>query len=229
MDKKDEKKPSNTGQCFMRVAGVFALLAGILYIGIQFVHPADQLSSVRTSLWVAVACATSLMSLFSLIGITGIYSRQAEEAGWLGLIGFIFFGLFWLLSMNFSFNEAFVLPLLTTDAPEFVKGIVGLFSGTTSTVDLGIFPVLAPIAGILYALGGLLFGIATYRARIFPRMAGALLAFAAVVTFAAFVIPHPFDRILAIPMGAALIWLGYDLWAEPRRIAAHNDVITADS
>ncbi|MFC0190504.1 hypothetical protein ACFFJY_19670 [Fictibacillus aquaticus] len=226
MDKKVDKKPSITGQRFMRVAGVFALLAGILYIGIQFVHPADQLSSVNTSLWVAVACATSLMSLFSLIGLSGIYSRQAEEAGWLGLIGFIFFSLFWLLSMNFSFIEAFVLPLLTTDAPEFVKGIAGLFSGTTSTADLGIFPVLAPIAGILYGFGGLLFGIATYRARVFPRMAGALLAFAAVVTFAAAVIPHPFDRVLAIPMGAALIWLGYTLWAEPKRLRTH-DVITA--
>jgi hypothetical protein len=220
MNNKNEKNRGITRKSLMGWAGLFAILAGILYICIQFFHPEDHISSVSKSLWVVIACTTSIMSLFSLIGITGIYTRQAEKAGWLGLIGVILFSLFWLISMNFSFNEAFVLPLLTTEAPKFVEGILGIFGGTTSTVNLGIFPILAPIAAILYSLGGLLFGIATFRARIFPRMAGALLSFAAVVTFAAAVIPHPFDRILAVPMGLALIWLGYALWSERRRISA---------
>jgi hypothetical protein len=214
MINKNEKKRPVTGKSLMRWAGLFAIMAGILYISIQFIHPEDHISSISTSLWVVIACTTSIMSLFSLIGITGIYTRQAEKAGWLGLIGFILFSLFWLISMNFSFNEAFVWPLLTTDAPKFVEGIVGIFGGTASTVNLGIFPILAPVAAILYALGGLLLGIATFRAKFFPRMAGALLSFAAVVTFAAAVIPHPFDRVLAVPMGLAFIWLGYALWTE---------------
>ncbi|MBX9976409.1 hypothetical protein [Cytobacillus firmus] len=214
------KKRRIMGKSLMRWIGLLAILAGIIYICIQFIHPEDHISSVSTSLWVVIACTTSIMSLFSLIGITGIYTRQVVEAGLTGLIGFILFSLFWLISMIFSFNEAFVLPLLTTEAPKFVEGIVGIFGGTTSKVNLGIFPLLAPIAAILYALGGLLFGIATFRARIFPRMSGALLSFAAVVTFAAAVIPHPFDRILAVPMGLALIWLGYVLWSEGRRISA---------
>jgi hypothetical protein len=214
MNNSNEKKRRITGKSVVRYAGLFAILAGILYIGIQFIHPEDHISSVSTSFWVIIACTTSIMSLFSLIGITGIYTRQVEEVGLLGFIGFILFSVFWIISMIFSFNEAFVLPLLTTEAPKFVEGIVGIFGGTTSTVNLGIFPILAPIAALLYSLGGLLFGIATLRAGIFPRIAGALLSFAAVVTFAAAVIPHPFDRILAIPMGVALIWLGYALWSE---------------
>lgn len=220
MNDKNAKKRRITRKSLMRWAGLFAILAGILYIGIQFIHPEDHINSVSTSLWVVTASATSMMSLFCLIGMTGIYTRQAEKAGLLGLIGYILFSLFWLISMNFSFNEAFVLPLLTADAPNFVEGMVGIFGGNTSTVNLGIFPLLAPIAGLLYALGGLLFGIATYRARNFPRLAGALLSFAAVVTFAAAVIPHPFDRILAVPMGLALIWLGYALWSECRSVSA---------
>jgi hypothetical protein len=216
MINENEKKRKITGKSLIRWAGLFAIMAGILYIGIQFIHPEDHISSVGTSQWAVIACTTSIMSLFSLIGITGIYTRQAEEAGWLGLFGFILFNLFWLISMNFSFNEAFVLPLLTNDAPKFVEGIVGIFGGSSSTVNLGIFPILAPIAALLYALGGLLFGIATFRAGIFPRMAGALLSFAAVITFAAAVIPHPFDRILAVPMGLALIWLGYAILSEHR-------------
>lgn len=214
MYNENEKKRRITGKSLMRWAGLFAIMAGILYTGIQFFHPEDHISSVGTGQWAVIACTTSIMSLFSLIGITGVYTRQAEEAGWLGMFGFILFNLFWLISINFSFNEAFVLPLLIDDAPKFVEGMVGIFGGTASTVNIGIFPILAPIAGLLYALGGFLFGIATFRAGVFPRMAGALLSFAAVITFTAAVIPHPFDRILAVPMGLALIWLGYVIWSE---------------
>ncbi len=215
--KQMNEKRTVTAMNLNRWAGLFALLAGILYIGIQFFHPADYLSSVNTNGWIVVAALTTAMSLFSLIGILGIYFRQVAETSWLGLVGFIAFSLFWLISMTFSFIEAFVLPLLTYDAPKFVEGIVGIFGGTKSEVALGIFPVLAPLAGGLYILGGLLLGIATFRAKVLPRMAGALFAFSAVVTLAAAIISHPFDRILAIPMGLAFIWLGYALYSEHGR------------
>nr|WP_253300694.1 hypothetical protein [Paenibacillus lautus] len=203
-----------TAHVLNRWSGFMAIIAGILYIVIQFIHPTDDISSVHTNSWVVVACLTMAMSFFNLIGITGFYVRQAKEAGWLGLVGFLLFNLFWLISFNFSFIEAFVLPLLTSDADKFVVGMVGLFGETVSEVNLGIFPILAPLAGILYMLGGLLLGIATLRARVFPRPAAILLALAAVVTFAAAIIPHPLDRALAIPMGAALIWIGYIIWSE---------------
>lgn len=206
-----------TAAGLIRCAGLLAVLAGILYIVIQLIHPADEQSSVNTDLWLMVACLTITMSLASLIGITGIYARQAEEAGYLGLVGYLLFGLFWLISMTFSFIEAFVLPLLTNDAPSFVEGIAGIFGGTVSEADLGIFPALAPLAGGAYILGGLLLGIATFRARVLSRPGAALLAVAAVMTVAGSIIPHPYDRILAVPMGLAFIWLGYALWSGPKR------------
>jgi len=211
---KKESKLKVTATVLVRSAGLFAILAGLLYIVIQLIHPSDDIASVNSDLWVLVACMTIAMSLFSLFGITGIYMRQVQEAGWLGLAGYVIFSLFWITSTSFSFIEAFVLPLLTTDAPEFVAGLTGIFGVTDSEVNLGVFRALAPIAGVMYLLGGLLFGIATYRAGILPRFAAALLAFGAVVTLAAAVIPHPLDRILAVPMGLALIGLGYFLWSE---------------
>jgi hypothetical protein len=211
------KKKKTTKEHFIRWAGLFAILAGILYISIQFFHPADQLSSVSTNLWIITAVITAAMSLFCLIGILGICLKQAEEAKWLGLIGWAAFSLFWVTSMNFSFTEAFVLPLLTEDASEFVEGMTGIFGGMQSKVDLGIFPILAPAAGLLYTGGGLILGIATFRAGVLPPMAGVLLSSSAVITLAAAVIPHPFDRLLAIPMGIALIWLGAALWSGDKR------------
>jgi len=203
-----------TTAVLIRWAGLFAIIAGTLFIAIQLIHPTEHISSVNTNLWVIVGSLTSAMSLFSLIGILGIYTRQVRESGWLGLAGVLIFSLFWLLAMVFSFIEAFVLPLLTTDAPRFVEGFLGIFGGSISEVNLGILPILAPLAGGMYLLGGLLLGIATLRASVLPRLAGALLAFSAVVTLGASIIPHPLDRILAVPMGIALIWLGYVLWSE---------------
>ncbi|MEH7238564.1 hypothetical protein [Bacillus sp. JJ1562] len=211
------EKRNITAENLIHWAGLFAILAGILYIGIQFFHPVENLSSINTNLWVIVASLTMVMSIFNLVGILGIYLKQVEETRLLGLIGFVTFSLFWLISITFSFIEAFVLPLLTNDASKFVAGILGIFGGTKSEVALGIFPTLAPIAGVLYMFGGLLLGIATFRAKILPPMAGILLSFSAVVTLAAAVIPHPFDRILAVPMGIALIWLGYALWSGRNR------------
>ena len=199
-----------TAHVLNRWSGFMAIIAGILYIVIQFIHPTDDISSVHTNSWAVVACLTMAMSFFNLIGITGFYVRQAKEVGWLGLIGFLLFNLFWLISLIFSFIEAFVLPLLTSDADKFVVGMVGLFGETISEVHLGIFPILAPLAGVLYMLGGL----ARHRritCQSLPQRNSAGLRCSDLCRA---IIPHPFDRALAIPMGVALIWIGYIIWSE---------------
>ena len=80
------------------------------------------------------------------------------------------------LVCGFSFVEAFILPRLATESPTFVAGILGMFSSVPSEINLGILPTLWNISGPMYILGRLLFGIATFRAGILPRWAGALLA-----------------------------------------------------
>lgn len=195
------------------------MLAGILFIAIQLIHPPEDLSSVTTSAWANVHYLTIGMAISAVIGITGIYARQVKEAGWLGLAGYLLFSLFWVATTAFTFAEAVILPLLATDAPKFVEGYLGIFSGGASEVDLGVLPAVAAVGGVLYILGGLLFGMATLRAGILPRWAGGLLAFGAVVTLTSSLLQHPLDRILAVPMGAALAWLGYALWSERREKA----------
>lgn len=208
-------KPSASG--LIRIAGLGAMLAGILFIVIQPLHPPDTLASVTTQAWANIHHLTIAMALFGLIGITGIYARQVRKAGWTGMAGYILFSLFWLATIAFTFVEAFVLPALAVDAPEFVEGYLGIFSGGASEVDLGALPAAAPIAGGMYIFSGLLLGIATFRAGILPRWAGVLLAFGSISTLASSLLPHPLDRMLAVPMGVALVWLGYALWSERER------------
>ena len=69
-------------------------------------------------------------------------------------------------------------------------------------------------------LGGLLFGVATFRAGILPRWAAGLLAVTATLTPLAALLPHATQRLAAVPMGLALACLGYALWSERRAQAA---------
>jgi hypothetical protein len=81
-------------------------------------------------------------------------------------------------------------------------------------MNIGVLPAAYGLLGILYMLGGLLFGIATLRAGILPRWPAGLLAVAALLTPAAALLPHDIQRLAAIPVGLALAWLGYALWSE---------------
>jgi len=84
-------------------------------------------------------------------------------------------------------------------------------------MDIGAFVPIYGALGACYLLGGLLFGIATVRAAVLPRWPAIMLAFAAIITPAAALLPHALQRYAAVPMGIAMIWLGYSLWSEHRR------------
>ena len=72
------------------------------------------------------------------------------------------------------------------------------------------------LQGFAYLGGGLVFGIALFRAGVLARWASALLAVGGVVTVALAVMPDAFYRFLAFPNGIAMIALGYSLWLTAR-------------
>jgi hypothetical protein len=217
--KESNMKP--TASHLIRWAGLAAMGSGILFLILQTIHPPDVISSVTTSTWAITHSLGITMCLLGLLGLAGLYARQVEEAGWLGLVGYLLFSLFYAFSLAFQFTEAFLLPVLATAAPKFVEGFQGVVTGVPSEVNLGLLPTLNSLTGFVgYVLGGLLFGLATLRARILPRWAGGLLAIAAVSVLAAPLLGHPFDRLLAVPMGLALACLGYALWSERREPAS---------
>jgi hypothetical protein len=204
-----------TGSSLIRWSGLAALVAGLIFAGIQPIHPPDVLSSVTTVAWTIIISLKFAMCLLFLIGIAGIYARQVEEAGWLGLAGFLLLILCWWLQTGYVFTDLFTLPVLATAAPQFVESFLGIVNpGSPVEMNIGALPAAYGFIGILYMLGGLLFGIATLRAGILPRWPAGLLAVAAVVTPAAALLPHAIQRLAAIPVGIALAWLGYALWSE---------------
>jgi hypothetical protein len=122
---------------------------------------------------------------------------------------------------GFSFVEAFILPQLATESPAFVAGFLGMFSGAPSEINLGILPTLWNLSGPMFILGPLLFGIATFRARVLPRWAGALLALTAVLVPAGALVPPEYQpKLIMVPVGLAVAWLGYALFSERREKSA---------
>ena len=205
------------GSKLTRWAGLSAVVAGVIFAGIQPIHPPDVVASVTTGAWAVITTAKTAMCLLFLLGITGIYARQADKAGWLGLAGFLILACSWTFQTAFVFAEAYILPPLAAEAPKFVDGILGISYGRPSEVDLGAVPALYQIlVGLTYMLGGLVFGVATLRAAVLPRWPAALLAIAATLTPAAVLFPHHIQRLAAIPVALALAWLGYTLWVERR-------------
>jgi hypothetical protein len=91
--------------------------------------------------------------------------------------------------------------------------VAAAFKGGTDG-DIGALTAVFAVTGACYVLGGLLFGIATFRAGILSRWAAALLAVGNVATAALAVLPQSFNRPLAIPTGLALIGLGVSLWRD---------------
>ena len=205
-----------------RAAGIAAAVSGALYITIQLIHPVEEVSSVTTTSWFVVHILTLAMAALGLVGAAGIYLRQVRETGLLGLIGFLVFGTFYLATAAFNFLEAFVLPAIATKAPEIVEDILGIFGGAPADGSLGALEQVGPFAFGIYLLGGLVFGIAIFRGRVLPRWAGILLAAGALSTLAIPFLPHQVGRFAAVPVGLALIWLGYSLWADRRTTAVSS-------
>jgi hypothetical protein len=211
-------KITNSG--LIRASGLAAIAGGAIFAGIQPIHPPDELASVTTTLWAVIIGLKFAMCLFFMIGFTGIYARQAEKAGWLGFVGFALLVVSFFLQTGYVFVELFVLPIVASALPGFVDSALGIANGHPGIMNIGGMVPTYAVLGVCYLLGGAVFGIATVRAAVLPRWPAIMLAFAAIITPAAALLPHALQRYAAVPMGIAMIWLGWTLWSEHRRNSA---------
>lgn len=204
-----------------RVSGLAAILAGVLFAVIQLIHPADQIESVNTSAWFVTHLLTFLFPVFGILGLTGIYLHQATRAGYMGLLGYLaLFGAF-VLMICFGFYEAFVAPGVVQEAPQYVMSALTVVEGGAGPKYLG---ALYQVNGVLYLLGGLVFGIATLRARVFSWWGGGLLILAIVSILSAAVLPF-MARPSAVVFGVSFMALGVLLHFNISHTAArvHNE------
>lgn len=201
-----------TPSTLLRGAAVAAIGAGALFIGVQIGHPHLDAELIASTEGFVRNSAKALMAVLALVGITGIYLRQVRQAGVLGLVGYLVLGLGYLLIVSSVLMAANTLPTVAGISAGYVTDVATAMTGGTPDGDLGTLRTLLRVQDFAYLGGGLVFGVALFRARILTRWATALLAFSGVITIVVSSLPDPFYRLVAVPNGIALIALGISLW-----------------
>ncbi len=212
-----------------KAAGIAAAAAGAIFIAVQIGHPAFDTYLTDTHEWVIRCSAKAVMTVLALVGVTGIYLHQVRQMRLLGLIGYIVFGLGYLMMFATEVMAVAFLSALTDKAPAFVNDVVVANGGGHPAGDIGHLQTFFDLTGACYLLGGLVFGIALFRARVLARWAAALLAVSTVGTAALAVLPSSFDRPMAVPEGVALIGLGVSLWRTQREASSSVQVTSQDA
>jgi hypothetical protein len=205
-----------------RSAGLCAVAAGLLFIGVQINHPHLDASFAATTEYTVRQSLKVLMSALSLVGITGMYLHQVKQAGVLGLAGYLVFGAGYLIMMSIEVIGAVVFPTLAHTAPGYVNDVFAVVTGGHASGDIGLMQDLNLASAATFLGGGLIFGIALFRAKVLARWAAVLLAAGSVATTAIPLLPDINERLFAVPTGVALIGLGYSLWRGLRTPAARQ-------
>lgn len=200
-------------------AGLCAAAAGALFIGVQLNHPPADVAHIGTTDLAVRETAKTVMAALALAGITGMFVRNRRRFGLLGLAGYVLLSIGYLAMFAVQCIVAYVLPTVALTSPGYVQDFIDGAVGGTPAGELGRAPELFLASGIGYAVGGLLFGIALFRAGILARWACALLAYGTFSVLALSALPESFNRPFAIPTGIALIGLGVSLYRDQRRTA----------
>ena len=192
-----------TPQSTTRWVGPLSLFAAILIIVSQGLHLALGLSmgaqpadNVLHSVKYGLALTAMLALLFAL---TGLYLRQADAAGKLGLVGYVVAFIGTVLVAGDWWFESFIAPQIAAVAPQVMTGAIAGSMAVGAAATFGLFSV-----------GWTIFGIATFRANVYPRPAAVLLVIGGVIGILAGSTPYQ------IPLAIAIGWIGYSLMQSER-------------
>lgn len=205
-----------TATSLTKSAGAAAAIAGAIFIGVQINHPPADVAHIVTTEMAVRETAKSVMTVLALAGFTGMFLRSRHRFGVLGLVGYLLLSAGFLALFAIQTIVAYVLPTVAKSNAGYVQDVLDAATGGSPTGDIGGMQVLFNVSGAGYILGGLLFGIALFRAGFLARWASGLLAVATASTAALAVLPESFNRPMAIPTGVALIGLGTSLWRTSR-------------
>ena len=198
-------------------AGLCAAAAGAIFIGVQINHPPADVAHVVTTEMAIRESAKVLMTVLALLGFTGMFLRHHRRFGVLGLAGYLLLSVGFFAMFANQCIVAYVLPTVAHSDPGYVQAYLDAAMGQSPSGDIGHMHELFLASGIGYSFGGLLFGIALFRAGVLARWACALLAYGTISALALSALPESFSRPFAMPTGVALIGLGVSLWRGERR------------
>jgi hypothetical protein len=182
---------------FARHAGPMALVAGGLVVVAQLLmlpfDPKDHIPTSQSPQF-QVACAIYMAGFVALMfTLIGAHGRQAREAGRFGVAAVTVALVGTMMLGGDMWFEAFAIPWIA-DGPAAQQ----VFD-TDPTVVLALGAITSYLS---FAVGWAMFGIASFRARVFPRAISVALAIGGLIGFSALLAPF------GIPLGIAVASLG---------------------
>ncbi|MGO9788538.1 MAG: hypothetical protein ACLP8S_03125 [Solirubrobacteraceae bacterium] len=204
-------------------AGLCAASAGAIFIGVQINHPPADVAHLLTTEMTLRESAKVLMAVLALAGFTGMFASHRDRLGRLGRAGYGLLTAGYVAMFAAECIIGYYLPTVAHSNPGYVQHVINAAMGHGPSGGIGPMRELFIVVGIGYSVGGLLFGIALFRAGVLARWASLLLAYGTASALALSVLPESFDRPFAVPTGVALIGLGVSLWRGQRRQAETVD------
>ena len=198
-----------------RLSGLALTCGSALFAIGNLLHPIDHSPTSQASpTWEAAHVTMVLALMLMALGLPGVYARQAVRAGNLGLAGLVLLFVGMIAIIPGLWHEAFVVPAIGPEAARAVE------QGTGGRWHV--------IADTVFLVGHVAFGLATFRARVFPRAVANLLLVSAGVASASAVLvlagglSTP-PSVVAIMAGAVLLSLGY-AWLGCAQVASLRGV-----
>jgi len=214
------------------IAGICAAAAGAIFIGVQINHPPADVAHIVTTEMTIRMTAKVLFCALTLAGLAGMFVRHRHQFGRLGRAGYALVSVGFLAMLVQECLIGYYLPTLAHSKPVYVQHVLNAAMAHGDSSGIGALQGLF-LAGMGYSIGGLLFGIALFRAGVLSRWASALFAYGTVSALVLAALPLSFSRPFAVPTGVALIGLGISLWRDQRRqaetVAAPATMLVAEA
>jgi hypothetical protein len=208
MSEKDSSAARLSTSNLIRWSGLANVAGGVLLVVSDFLELPllgyGLGAAAITDTYALVNMMVLIGTVLLLMGLVGLYVGQSEPAGVLGLVGFLVSFIGNTLVAGAVWQATFVVPVLAQAIPEFL-----------SAEPAGRLAMGYSLSYALAGIGVILFGMATFRARVYPRAAAVLLMIGVVPVAAWNFLPLPMpDTIL----GTAVAWLGLLLfWGRGER------------
>jgi hypothetical protein len=167
-------------------AGVLLSAGNVMSLG----RP-DRFSDAAKTALFELSSVLLLVGGFALLfALVGMHVRQGDRAGGFGLFAAIVAAVGTVLFCGLSWSQTFLDPAAAKVVPAFLD------DQPPAVLIAGLYLSLA-----LFAVGWVLYAIATLRARVFARVPAVILLVGAILALA----PMPVGQTI---VGLGLIWLG---------------------
>ena len=202
------------GGTLTMVVGIFLGLFGILPM-IMLPSSEPLIEWVLDPDWTSLNSLALIMTVLTPLALVSLYSKQVKESGRLGFIGFQMAFIGSVLFSSVQFDEALLWRILAAGAPSLLDLNGPMFKNTG-------FSTIYLVMGVLYILGFILFGVATMRGGVFPRIAAVLLILGVPLFASGVFLPQLFRTIGAILAGTSFVWMGFRLGGRVRADASQQ-------